>query len=112
MAPSSQQPKCPTCKQQAAPDRYLCPCCEVRAYCSDACIEAGKRNHRKECARLAFSTFNKKLADGAEERGKSLVNAGQYEIAEAEYVRLLRIGEMGLLHRGEEIEVRKTDRAR
>lgn len=105
MAPS--QPKCLACKQAAAKSDHLCPGCLVRAYCSAACLDAAKRPHRKECARLAFATFNQALADGLEDRCNALVNAGQHEEAEREYARLLRVGEVGLLHRGEAVEVRK-----
>lgn len=46
------------------------------------------------------------MAAGAEERCNELIDAGRHEEAEAEYERLLRVGEMGLLHRGEKFEVR------
>lgn len=83
------------------------PHCLVRAYWSAACLDAGKRPHRKECARLAFTTFHKALANGLEGWCNALVNAVQHEEADREDARLLHVGEMELLHRGKEVDVRK-----
>lgn len=105
---SSFQPKCPACKQAVSNNRYLCPCCLARTFCSAICLNslASKCSHRKECAQLAFACLPKEMAAGPEGRCNALIDAGGHDEAEAEYERLLRVGEMGLLHRGEEIEVR------
>lgn len=52
------QPKCAACKKAPASVDHLCPNCLTRAYCSAACLDAGKRTHnRKECPKLAFTMF-------------------------------------------------------
>lgn len=58
MAQQQQPKKCSACKQLAVVNKqHLYPNCLQRAYCSAACVEAGKKAHRKECPDLAFGAF-------------------------------------------------------
>lgn len=96
----TQQRKCPACKKAPASSAHLCPNCVTRAYCSPACRDspASKKHHRKECPKLAFAAFNTLQADEESPRCTALFKAGRFEEAERENTRVLRVGEIGLLH--------------
>lgn len=101
------QPKCPACKKAPASSAHKCPSCLTRAYCSAACLEGGKRLHRKECAKLAFETFEK-CCGTVTALCRLMTAQGRYEDVHAHFEPLLRMGETGLGYKVPDLEVRQA----
>lgn len=91
--------KCPGCRRALVRDtRHSCKACLSRAYCSSACLETARREHRaRECPSRAYTLFCQASGPVGAACNELATVQGRHRKALDGWEQLITVGEMGLV---------------